>query len=198
MCGHEDKRILLLFQARVFTYLAGKFCSMNQTDFPSPDDIAHLPSKAKQKKAENKKYFEKLKRKKPQLINQTIAQLHDEVFARTNCLNCANCCKTTGPLFTQKDIERIAKHLNQKPAEFSAQYLRIDEDNDYVLQQVPCPFLATDNYCAIYDVRPKACREYPHTDAGNFNKLFNITLKNTAVCPAVYDIVELLKQKLPA
>ena len=171
---------------------------MSKADFPLPDDISHLPSKAKQKKAENKKYFDKLKRKKTQLINQTIGQIHDEVFAYTNCLACANCCKTTGPLFTQKDIERIAKHLKHKTAEFTKQYLQIDEDNDYVLQQLPCPFLANDNYCSIYDVRPKACREYPHTDDNNFHKLFNITLKNTAVCPAVYNIVEQLKQKLPA
>jgi len=125
-----------------------------------------------------------------------MLELHEDEFSRTDCLNCANCCKTTGPLFTQKDIERIAKHFKMKPGEFIDTYLRMDEDNDFVLQQVPCPFLGTDNYCSIYEKRPKACREYPHTDRKDFHKISNITIKNTAVCPAAYNIVEEMKKRL--
>jgi Fe-S-cluster containining protein len=120
-------------------------------------------------------------------------QLHEEVFACTDCLECANCCSTTGPLFTDKDIGRIAKHLRIKPSEFTERYLRIDEDKDYVLQQVPCAFLGEDNRCSIYDVRPKACREFPHTDRIKQHQILNLTQKNVAVCPAVYEIVEKLK-----
>lgn len=115
--------------------------------------------------------------------------LHDETFEEVDCLNCANCCKTTGPLFTNKDIERIAKHFKMKPTQFIETYLRVDEDNDYVLQQLPCPFLADDNYCLIYDVRPKACAEFPHTDRKKFYQINNLTLKNTEICPAAYKIV---------
>lgn len=125
-----------------------------------------------------------------------MLELHEDEFSRTDCLNCANCCKTTGPLFTQKDIERIAKHFKMKPGEFIDTYLRMDEDNDFVLQQVPCPFLGADNYCSIYEKRPKACREYPHTDRKDFHKISNITIKNTAVCPAAYNIVEEMKKRL--
>ncbi len=125
-----------------------------------------------------------------------MVELHEEEFSRTDCLTCANCCKTTGPLFTQKDIERIAKHFRMKPGEFIDEYLRLDEDNDFVLQQVPCPFLGSDNYCSIYEKRPKACREYPHTDRKDFHKISNITIRNTAVCPAAYNIVEEMKRRL--
>ena len=113
-----------------------------------------------------------------------------------DCLACANCCKTTGPLFTDRDIERISKHLNLKPAEFETQYLRVDEDDDRVLQQVPCTFLEEDNKCSIYEVRPKACREYPHTDRANQVPLFPLTLKNAAVCPAVFDMLESIRSKV--
>ncbi len=102
-----------------------------------------------------------------------MRELHEEEFSRTNCLECANCCKTTGPLFTQKDISRISRHFKMKPGGFIEEYLRLDEENDYVLQQVPCPFLGSDNYCSIYDQRPKACREYPHTDRKDFHKISN-------------------------
>ena len=119
--------------------------------------------------------------------------MHEEVFACTDCLECANCCSTTGPLFTDKDIGRIARKLRIKPSEFTEKYLRIDEDKDYVLQQVPCAFLGEDNRCSIYDVRPKACREFPHTDRIKQYQILNLTQKNVAVCPAVYEIVEKLK-----
>jgi Fe-S-cluster containining protein len=99
-------------------------------------------------------------------------------------------------LFTDKDIERIAKHFKLKPSEFMERYLMLDEDNDYVLQSVPCTFLGADNYCSIYEVRPKACREFPHTDRKKFHQISNLTLKNVAICPAAFNIVEEMKKRI--
>lgn len=159
--------------------------------------LNNLNKLVKDKQVENKKYFDKLKKKAPKNLDYIMQDLHDAEFKKTDCLECANCCKTTGPLFTSADIERISKHLRQKPQQFIEQYLRIDEDNDYVLQKVPCSFLDTDNTCFIYDVRPKACREFPHTDRKKFQQITNITLKNIPICPAVYNIVEEMKKKMP-
>lgn len=83
-----------------------------------------------------------------------------------------------------------------KPSVFIDTYLRIDEDNDYVLQSVPCPFLGGDNYCSIYDVRPKACAEFPHTDRKKFQQISNLTLKNVEICPAAYKIVEKMTEQI--
>jgi len=121
-------------------------------------------------------------------VDKKIHQLHQQAFEKINCLDCANCCKTTGPLFTQKDIKSISGQLNLTPNDFIDKYLRLDEDNDYVLQQVPCTFLGEDNYCSIYEFRPKACREYPHTDRINQLGILKLTEKNVSVCPAVADI----------
>ncbi len=159
--------------------------------------LDNLTKEAKDKHIENKKYFDKLKKKVPKNIDYIMQDLHDAEFKKTNCLNCANCCKTTGPLFTLADIERISKHLRQKPQQFIDQYLRVDEDQDYVLKSVPCNFLDHDNSCFIYDVRPKACREFPHTDRKKFNQITELTLKNIAICPAAFNIVEELKKKIP-
>lgn len=160
------------------------------------DIINNLPKLAKDKHNENKKFFAKLKKKPPKNLDYIMGDLHEETFEKTDCLSCANCCKTTGPLFTDKDIERIAKHFRQKPQQFINSYLRIDEDNDFVLKQVPCAFLGIDNYCSIYDVRPKACREFPHTNRKKFQQISNLTLKNVAICPAAFDIVEAMKKKV--
>ncbi len=152
-----------------------------------------LPKLAKDKHKENKTFFTKLKKRPPKQLDYLMQELHEDEFKKTDCLTCANCCKTTGPLFTDKDIQRISKHFRLKQQQFIDTYLRLDEENDYVLQSVPCIFLGADNYCSIYDVRPKACAEFPHTDRKKFQQISNLTLKNVAICPAAFNIVEKMK-----
>lgn len=151
--------------------------------------------KAKQRQAEHKKFLGKIKNKPPKDLDQKMQSIHEEVFDKIDCLSCANCCKTTGPLFTQKDIERLANLFRLKPSQFIDKYLRIDEDNDYVLQSVPCPFLGADNYCSVYENRPKACREFPHTDRKKFYQINHLTIQNTLICPATYEVVEEMMRK---
>lgn len=107
-------------------------------------------------------YYKKNKKRLGKM-DTIVQQLHDEVSEKIDCLTCANCCRSLGPAIYDKDIERMAKALRIKPSEVVSSYLRIDEDGDYVFKSMPCPFLMNDNYCSIYESRPKACREYPHT-----------------------------------
>lgn len=160
------------------------------------EEIDSLSKRAGDKYKENTIFFRKLKKKPPKQLDYIMQELHDQEFERTDCLTCANCCKTTGPLFTNKDIQRIAKYFKMKEQKFAEQFLRLDEENDFVLQTVPCPFLGGDNLCAIYDVRPKACREFPHTDRKKFQQISNLTLKNIAICPAAFNIVENMKKRI--
>ncbi len=157
-------------------------------------DLEKHKAQAQQKSNENKDFLAKLKKKKPKDLDDQFHDLHLETFERIDCLACANCCKTTSPIFYQKDIERVAKHLKMKVQTFIDTYLRIDEENDYVLKSSPCPFLDHENYCMVYESRPTACREYPHTDRKRMYQIMDLTYKNTIVCPAVLDIVEQLKK----
>lgn len=159
----------------------------------SPDELHHA---VKSVQTENKKFFQKIKQKKPRHLDHTIQEIHQEVFAHYDCLTCANCCKTISPIIKMRDIERIAKHLRLSVTQFIDKYLYLDEDEDYVFQSTPCPFLDKNNYCLIYDQRPDACKGYPHTDTHKTLKLLNIIEKNVSVCPATYHIIEKLKQKL--
>ncbi len=160
-------------------------------------NLEQLPKLAKEKHAENKKYFSILKKKKPKHLDLIMQKLHETEFEKMDCLTCANCCKTTSPIFTEKDITRISKYLRIKEYQFIEKYLYRDEDDYMVLQNAPCTFLDSDNSCFIYDVRPKACSEYPHTNRKKFIQITNLTLKNIEVCPAAYNIIEDLKNKLP-
>ena len=144
-------------------------------------------------KKENKILVSKLKRSKPKKLDALVHQLHEEVFEKIDCLSCGNCCKTTSPAIYERDIDRLAKHLKIKPSRLIKQYLRKDEDNDYVFNEAPCPFLGADNYCAVYESRPLACREYPHTNRKRFYQVLDLSLKNTEICPAVADVFEQLQ-----
>jgi Fe-S-cluster containining protein len=157
-------------------------------------DLERFQEQSKKKSAENKKFLQGLKKKDPRKVDDQFHALHEEVFQEIDCLTCANCCKTTSPIFYQTDIERMAKSIRMKPGDFIEKYLRIDEDKDYVLTSSPCPFLDADNYCKVYNDRPKACREYPHTNRKKMIQIMELTHKNTLVCPAVLEIVERLKQ----
>ncbi|MBN8704193.1 MAG: YkgJ family cysteine cluster protein [Bacteroidetes bacterium] len=145
---------------------------------------------AKKNKAEIKKFLDKLKKQNPRNLDYVCNELHDKAFETIDCLQCANCCKTTGPLLLDKDIEKLAKHFKQKPSQFSENYLHVDEDGDYVFKQLPCPFLGTDNYCSVYKDRPNACSDYPHTQQRKMINKLAITYHNTMICPAVADVVK--------
>jgi uncharacterized protein len=142
----------------------------------------------------NKEFIKKLKRKPPSDLDETVAEIHSDVFNEIDCMSCGNCCRSLGPRITDKDIDRLSKSLRIKPSEFADKYLRIDEDQDYIFKTMPCPFLDDGNFCRVYDHRPKACRDYPHTDRKRFYQLLDITLKNSLVCPGVVEVLGRVRQ----
>ena len=156
-------------------------------------DVQQQLDRAVAERKQNRRLMSRLRQRPPKDLDERIHALHDEVFARIDCLECANCCKTTSPIFRDIDIERLASHLGIRPAELVARYLHLDSEGDYVLNTAPCPFLGADNYCAVYAARPRACRDYPHTDRKNMVQLLSLTLRNTLVCPAVEQIVRRLR-----
>ena len=160
--------------------------------------LEQLPKLSKETLPETQKYFKMLKKRTPKNLDVVMKELHEDEFKKTDCLSCGNCCKTTSPIFTDKDIERISKYLKIKERNFIEQYLERDQDDFMVLRSSPCSFLdVSDNSCFIYDVRPKACSEYPHTNRKKFIQITDLTLANIEVCPATYSIIENLKKRIP-
>jgi hypothetical protein len=157
-------------------------------------DLKRFSDLSKTKATENKSFLQRLKKINPRKVDDLFHTQHEEVFSEIDCLACANCCKTTSPIFYPTDIDRVSKFIGMKPGDFVEKYLRVDEDRDYVLKSSPCPFLGSDNYCSVYEARPKACREYPHTDRKKMVQIMDLTYKNTLVCPAVLEMVERLKK----
>ncbi|MBP6154204.1 MAG: YkgJ family cysteine cluster protein [Chitinophagales bacterium] len=160
------------------------------------DEINNLKQQALKNRKANQKTISILKKLKPFDVDELFHTQHEEVFAQIDCLHCANCCKTTPALITNEDINRISKYLKISTKEFILNYIKKDEDNDWILNKTPCQFLNKDNTCAIYTVRPFACKDYPHTNRKKINQILDITLKNTEICPAVARIINNIERSL--
>jgi Fe-S-cluster containining protein len=153
------------------------------------------PEYRKKKPDDKQKIYEKyLQRADKNKVLKQLPQFHEEAFEEIDCLTCGNCCRNYSPRFKTPDIKRISKHLGMKEGIFIETYLRIDEDGDYVVKTKPCPFLAVDNRCTIYESRPSDCARFPYTDEDVIVKRQALTIKNSSFCP----IVEFVLDKLVA
>ena len=147
----------------------------------------HWKRKSKDKQKQFKRYLDRVN---PSKLIRELPALHSEAFSKIDCLDCANCCKNHSPTFKATDIKRISKYLGLKEADFVDTYLKLDEENDFVVKQSPCAFLNEDNSCHIYHVRPSDCSRYPYTEEDVFIKRKALTMANSMVCPAVFHILE--------
>ncbi|MDX5320886.1 MAG: YkgJ family cysteine cluster protein [Bacteroidota bacterium] len=89
-------------------------------------------------------------------------------------------------------MQRMAEALNLKVSELLSEYLEMDEDGDFVFKSSPCPMLLEDNRCKIYESRPEACRDYPHSNRKNMKHYWDILEPNLRICPALRSIVLLI------
>lgn len=159
-------------------------------------NLKELTDYGKAEKETYVKWIKKAKKANSRSLDDQFHKLHQEAFRKIDCLVCANCCKTTSPIFRDVDIKRLSKRLRMPESKFIDTYLKIDEDRDYVLRSSPCAFLGDDNYCSVYEDRPLACREYPHTDRKNMYQILPLTRKNMEVCPAVSYIMKEISKKI--
>lgn len=132
---------------------------------------------------------------KKEVLKQ-LPELHEKAFEDIDCLKCARCCKGYSPRFKGPDIKRISRVMGMKETIFIEKYLVYDDEGDYVAKSTPCPFLASDNKCSIYEERPSDCRRFPYTDEDVLLKRPHLTIKNSHFCPIVVSVMEGLMEKL--
>jgi Fe-S-cluster containining protein len=158
-------------------------------------DSAALKGWEKKAQDGQKSYKNYLKRAKKNDVLDQLPDLHEKAVASVDCLQCANCCKGYSPRFKTPDVKRISRHLKMKESDFIETYLKVDEEGDFVANQLPCPFLLQDNRCSIYEERPSDCRRFPYTDEDFVIRRQALTLKNVTFCPITFLVIEGLLQK---
>ena len=159
-----------------------------------PQDSLHNWQKKSKEKQKHFKNF--LARADKNKVLKELPRLHEEAFTKIDCLQCAACCKNYSPRFKTPDVKRISKHLGMKEGDFIDTYLNVDDEGDFVVKSTPCPFLGSDNYCSIYDVRPSDCARFPYTDEDVIIKRQPLTLKNSTFCPITYYVLDKLSEKV--
>lgn len=160
-------------------------------------NLRSFRSKVKKNKTVFKRFLNKLLKEQPRGLDKIAAATDKEVWQETDCLTCANCCKTMSPTYTTADIKRISAHLEMTPDEFKKKWLRKDRGGDWLNKTEPCQFLNLENnYCAIYEVRPKDCAGFPHHTKRRMVDYMHVYKQNVEYCPATYKLVEKMMDKL--
>ena len=130
-------------------------------------------------------------------VDKIAVEMDLAVWKETDCLSCANCCKTMSPTYTKSDLVRISAHLGITPDEFKKRWLYKDRNGDWINKKQPCQFLnSADNKSSIYEVRPKDCAGFPHHTKKRMIDYMHVFKQNIEYCPATYKMVEKMKQRL--
>src|SRR5688500_13673346 len=144
-----------------------------------------------------KRFLSKLEKNPPRGLDAMAVQADGLVWAETDCLACANCCKTMTPTFTNKDVKRISAHLSMKEEAFRKKSLKKDRQGDWVNKQQPCQLLILkDNNCSYYLVRPKACSVFPYNTTRRMVDYIHVFKQNIEYFPDTYRMVKRKMEKV--
>ena len=160
------------------------------------EPLVGLAGRSRARQKDFRGAVKRLRVKRSGEIESILEELHQEAFEEIDCLECGNCCRSLGPRIIDRDVIRLGKALRMPPAEVYETYFHRDEDGDFVFKSMPCPFLGDDNYCFVYDSRPKACADYPHTEGRQVRSYLGQLVKNSETCPAVFYLLERLCQEV--
>ncbi len=156
--------------------------------------LKKLDKAYKKNKKKFKKFLRKFDEKFVPGLEEEIVKIDKEVWEKTDCLKCGNCCTKMTPTFTEDDIKRISKHLKMSATAFKKKYLERDESEDWVNTTQPCQFLGEDLYCSIYEIRPVDCATFPHHHNTPFDDYNHIYEQNMKFCPATFSLVKKLEK----
>jgi Fe-S-cluster containining protein len=156
------------------------------------DPIGYMKASIKKNKKKYVTFLRGLLHRKLRGLDSVAVELHKQAFKKIDCLSCANCCKTMSPTYTKADVRRISKHLGMTFQEYYDKYLeKEDGGKDYMNKSIPCQFLQKDNKCSIYEVRPRDCSGFPHTQYKDFKLYVSGThIQNIEYCPVTLNVVE--------
>jgi Fe-S-cluster containining protein len=153
--------------------------------------------KVRANKLSFKRFLTRLEKNPPRGLDNVAVAVDLEMWKQTDCLSCANCCKTMSPTYTKKDLVRISEHIGMTVDQFKIKYLKLDKEGDWINKKQPCQFLnLADNKCGIYEVRPRDCAGFPHHTRRKMVDYMHVFKQNIEYCPATFRVVEMMKERL--
>ncbi len=140
-------------------------------------------------------FLTRLEKKDAVNLHLITLEANELSWAKTDCLDCANCCKTMSPTYTSRDLTRISTHLGMTVKDFKTKWLYKDRTGDWLNKSQPCQFLdLKTNLCGIYEVRPADCAGFPHHSTKKIKDYGHVYKQNVEFCPATYRLVEFMEE----
>jgi Fe-S-cluster containining protein len=132
--------------------------------------------------------------------DRILRRIAEGIEEQIDCTTCANCCKVATAVVSERDFERLAKHLRISRERFVAEYTMESEEEGRILKRTGeegCVFL-DGTACTVYEARPDTCRRFPHVVRGNgsiASRMWQF-VDRAYYCPIVYNSLEAFKQEL--
>ena len=161
-------------------------------------DLVQIKLLGEKKRPENERFRKHMKSfdHSDRILRRIAEQVEDAI----DCLACANCCRVATAKVTERDVERLSKHLRLKPGRFLADFTVESEEEGLVLRRdkkTGCVFLSG-NECTVYDARPESCQRFPHVVRGNgsiVSRMWEL-IDRACYCPIVYNSLEAFKDEM--
>jgi Fe-S-cluster containining protein len=160
-------------------------------------DLVQIRTLGEKKRDENLRFrrFMKSHDHSDRILRRVAEGIQEQI----DCTQCAECCRVATAAVSERDIERLARHLRISPAQFTEEYTVADEEEGRVLRrgEAGCVFL-DGNACTVYEERPDNCRRFPHLVRGNgsiASRMWQFVDRAT-YCPIVYNSLEAFKEEL--
>src|SRR5450432_3088470 len=77
-------------------------------------------------------FLARLEKRPSETVHLITLEANELAWAKTDCLDCANCCKTMSPTYSQKVILRISKYLGMTRKDFTTKWLYRDRTGDWL------------------------------------------------------------------
>jgi Fe-S-cluster containining protein len=158
-------------------------------------DLVQIRRLGEKKREENSRFRKHLKRHN--FAETRFRRVALELEAQIDCRQCANCCKVATTRITGRDVERLARFLGMRPAQFVREYTVESQEEGLILRREEgqgCVFLSG-NDCTVYEARPQNCQNFPHLVRGEGSFLSRMWAMpdRACYCPIVYNSLEAFK-----
>lgn len=161
-------------------------------------DLVQIRTLGEKKRDENLRLRKHMKSR--DYSDRILRRIAEEIEGQIDCTQCANCCKVATVQVTDRDVERLARHLRIPAARFLAEYTTESEEEGRILRrdrESGCIFL-NGRDCTVYEARPDTCQRFPHLVRGQGSIVSRMWqfVDRACYCPIVYNSLEAFKDEL--
>lgn len=160
-------------------------------------DLVQIARLGEKKRDENLRL--RMRMKQQVIHEKKLKRIAESVEEQIDCTVCANCCKVATVTLQPRDVEKLARHLRLREADFVREYTQHSDDEGMILRrsETGCVFLEGTT-CTVYEARPRTCENFPHLtkSEGSLASRMWSMVDRAVYCPIVYNTLEAWKDEL--